>query len=78
VDCARDEDEVAEEEEDSSEGAGGGRRTRRGRFGWQADPRFDFPRSWGISGQWERENVLATEQERTKAEQGKAGQEVEL
>jgi hypothetical protein len=41
---------VAEEEEDSSEGVGGGRMTRRGRFGWQADPRFDFPHSRGIFG----------------------------
>jgi hypothetical protein len=79
VDCGRDEEEVAEEEEDSSEGVGGGWMTRRGRFGWQADPRFDFPRSRGIFGTvGEPENVPATEQERTKAEQGKAGQEAEL
>jgi hypothetical protein len=41
---------VAEEEEDNREGAGEGWRTRRGRFGCQADPRFNFPHSRGISG----------------------------
>ena len=50
MDCARDEEEVAEEEEDRSEGVGGGWMTRPGWFGWQANPRFEFPCSRGIFG----------------------------
>jgi hypothetical protein len=45
----REEDEVAEEEEANREGAGEGRRTRWGRFGWQAGQPLDFLHSRGIS-----------------------------
>jgi hypothetical protein len=62
---------VAEEEEGSSEGVSGGWMKRRGRFGWQADPCFDFPRSRGILGTVGEQKCASNRAGEDKSREGK-------